>query len=115
MLATKPQVVETSDTANGFVESGNDFYMLFETSKQISRLGKLYINTNSSNSIITGSVYVLETSSNNQNLISTMTDTTDNKHSDELDLDIDLLVDLEIIKKDKENLTKSLVKVTDIR
>lgn len=107
--------LETSDTANGFVESGNDFYMLFETSKQISRLGKLYINTNSSNSIITGSVYVLETSSNNQNLISTMTATTDNKHSDELDLDIDLLVDLEIIKKDVDTgATLSNVKL-DIR
>ena len=103
--------LETSEVADGFVESNSDFYMLFDTSKQVDKIGKLHISTSSSSDIITGKVYVLETTAENQNLISTVTDTTKDNNQDELQLDLDLLGNLHIIKTDSQNTNKRLSNV----
>ena len=92
------------DSYSDGISSGNDFYILVNKNKGISKITKFSIST-TSRDFITATLYLLETDKNVQNILTTLTGTKPRSGSDELDLNILLTQNLKIIKRDADSQT----------
>ena len=92
------------DSYSDGISSGNDFYILVNKNKGISKITKFSIST-TSRDFITATLYLLETDKNVQNILTTLTGTKPRSGSDELDLNILVTQNLKIIKRDADSQT----------